>query len=40
MLLSPILVKVICDAVVNEWKPKYDFLDDHFKLPLSKTDFF
>ncbi|CYW02391.1 hypothetical protein ACTGVB_11585 [Streptococcus suis] len=32
--------KEICDAVVNDWKPEYDFEVEHFKLPLSKNDFF
>lgn len=32
--------KKICDAVVNDWKPEYDFEVEHFKLPLSKNDFF
>lgn len=33
-------IKLICDAVVNAWKPEYDFEVEHFKLPLSKNDFF
>ncbi|CYU28071.1 hypothetical protein HO621_03530 [Streptococcus suis] len=32
--------KKICDAVFNDWKPEYDFEVEHFKLPLSKNDFF
>ncbi|HEL2024675.1 hypothetical protein F9856_07900 [Streptococcus suis] len=40
MPLSPILVKDICDAVLNDWRPEYDFLPDHFRLPLTKSEFY
>lgn len=32
--------KKICDAVLNDWRPEYDFLPDHFRLPLTKSEFY
>ncbi|MGO0056074.1 hypothetical protein ACTMS8_11130 [Streptococcus suis] len=32
--------KEICDAVLNDWRPEYDFLPDHFRLPLTKSEFY
>ena len=39
MFLSKNL-KLICDAVVNDWVSDFDELDDHFKLKLSWNDFY
>lgn len=40
MTLNPILVKQLCHSVINDWEPKFDFLSDNFKLPLTKEEFF
>ncbi|NQK24970.1 hypothetical protein HO518_06660 [Streptococcus suis] len=33
-------VKLICDAVVNDWVSDFDELDEHFKIKLSRRDFY
>lgn len=32
--------KEICDAVVNDWVSDFDELDEHFKIKLSRRDFY
>ena len=40
MTLNPILIKQLCDSVVNDWKSEYDSWSDDFTIPLTKKEFF